>query len=453
MVGHRDRGHGGADRRAGARALVGVGVAAWLAGCAGGGLEGRLAGQVRDGALPAALDAWEAAERPPEGLRAIAAALLEREALGDDAARRRAALGQLVLAGDDGAPVLERLSRPEVPDRVRAAALARRARRGDRGARAALRPYLDSDDQALVAAGALALDAGDGDDRARLLGLLRHPSEGARAVAARALRGAAPDADVRRALADAARRDPHPPARAAAVRSLGAWGVEAVDVLAERLSDPRTSVRLAAVGALVDADRPAAAARLGASFAAPPGPVGVEAARRLLATAPDDRPDEVSRDARTYLRGALRAGNPTVRAQAGVALASLGREVTALADAVARALEVEPDAEVRLALAAALFRGERHRAAGREALVALLDADAGNATVQAASLLARASPEAERPLATLRAALADGDAGERRVAARALAVDAGRPDLAAAALRDDDPTVRVAAAGAILAAA
>ena len=45
------------------------------------------------------------------------------------------------------------------------------------------------------------------------------------------------------------------------------------------------------------------------------------------------------------------------------------------------------------------------------------------------------------------------DAALRRVAARGLARDAGRPDLARRAFHDDDPLVRIHAAGGLLAAA
>ncbi|HBQ13741.1 MAG TPA: hypothetical protein DEF51_22265, partial [Myxococcales bacterium] len=49
-----------------------------------------------------------------------------------------------------------------------------------------------------------------------------------------------------RALAEAARVDPDPAVRAAAVGSLALAGPAGVDALRERLGDPMSSVRLAA---------------------------------------------------------------------------------------------------------------------------------------------------------------------------------------------------------------
>jgi len=71
--------------------------------------------------------------------------------------------------------------------------------------------------------------------------------------------------------------------------------------------------------------------------------------------------------------------------------------------------------------------------------------------IQAAALLAARGEEAA--IERLRAALTDEDGLRRRVAARLLAVDAGRPHEILGLLSDADPLVRIQAAGGILAAA
>jgi HEAT repeat protein len=71
--------------------------------------------------------------------------------------------------------------------------------------------------------------------------------------------------------------------------------------------------------------------------------------------------------------------------------------------------------------------------------------------LQAAVLLASRDHEGAR--ARLREALESESALDRRTAARALAQRAGEPDAVRALLEDDDPMVRIYAAGGILAAA
>lgn len=426
------------------------------------------------GDVPAALDAWNAGQ-PGEGdpsnlgdLQAIAAALLEAAARGDDPRERRAAIGQLGLAGAPGRTILGRIGRdPDASPPVAAAALAALARRGDRGARDRLRRFLDTDDQRVRGAAALSLEPGSGDDRARLLALLDDPSTPARQVAAQRLRRAAPDPEVRLALARTARVDPSPGVRATAVRSLGRFGEQAFGVLRERLSDPAAGVRMAAVAALVQANRPAAEDLVGGLFAAPPGRAGIEAARLVLqgaeppgddqVAAPDDVSGTLALDARTYLRGALVAGEPSLRAQAGIALSSL-RGWPELEAAVAERLPAEPDPGVRLSLAVALISGDVARDEGRAAIEALLDIEPpGMPTLQAAAIVLDRRgdpphPRASEALALLEGFLARGTRVERQAAARALAREAGAPAKAARGLGDDDPLVRIHAAGGILAA-
>ena len=108
-----------------------------------------------------------------------------------------------------------------------------------------------------------------------------------------------------------------------------------------------------------------------------------------------------------------------------------------------------PEASVRLGMARALLGHEGAEEEARETLRALMEGE-GMAAVQAAALLAKEGEDAA--LTRLEAALEAESALLRRVAARALARDAERPDAARPALRDEDPTVRIHAAGGILAA-
>lgn len=285
------------------------------------------------------------------------------------------------------------------------------------------------------------------DETTQLVTLLKHTGGDVRAAAAKALRGAASSGPAYAALAEAARVDPLPKVRAAAVRSLGAYGALGFEQLRERLSDADHGVRMAAVGALVEADRERAVSVIGTLLEISPGPAGVEAAR-VLATGEG----EGAQTARAFLRRALVSGEPNVRAQAAVALSSLPAN-DALVPALLEALEREQDATVRRAVAGILIERPATRGKAIEVLRAMMDEE-GHAMnrVQAAALLARngATPEATRALAEF---MREGEPDIRRTAARALARDALEPDAARTALRDEDALVRIHAAGGILAAA
>jgi hypothetical protein len=213
-------------------------VAAWLvvgvwlaAGC-----TGALQSEVRSAAdrrdPEAAIEAYGAlrdAKGPhPGALARVAMAVLEDAALGDDDGLRDAALSELRMAERAGEPALRRIVDADAPEAAvaRAVALEVLASRGRRGRRRALRGLLDGDDPRVVAAAVTALDAVR--DRARLLAFMDRPTSVVRAAAARQLAGARASAEVRWALADAARRDPDPAVRAAATRALSAQGPAAV---------------------------------------------------------------------------------------------------------------------------------------------------------------------------------------------------------------------------------
>lgn len=383
----------------------------------------------------------------PSLLARIAALVIEIEVESGGDTERSAGLHQLDLAGTEGLPVLDRLSRQSEHEVVRARALEILARRGDSGATAALRGMLDSEDAQVVAAAVTTLDATDDVDA--LLGYLTHTSGDVRSAAARTLRGSAPVGRARAALAEAARVDPLPSVRSAAVRSLGVYGPEAFEPLRERISDPDGAVRMAAVGALMSADGDRAAAVIAGLLEMTPTRAGIEAARVLADRSDAQQGAEGAVTARAFLRRALVATETDLRSQAAVALSSL-RDTSGLDDVLAELLDGETEVRVRLAVAGILLHRPGHEAGGRAALEALLPAGDMPA-IQAAALLAQDT--GHRPARrTLARAMRSSEAELRRAAARALARDAMEPDAARRALRDPDAIVRIHAAGGILAA-
>lgn len=402
--------------------------------------------------VPSALDAYERF-READGADAdllgyVAALLLEQSALGDDGAARDAALAQLRMAGTEGRPALRRISEQRERPVARAKALAALAARGDDQAEALLYALLDEDDPALLAP---AVDAIDPQTEApRLVALLEHTAAEVRAAAAKRLPGAAPDGAAMLALSLVARVDPESRVRSAATAALGAFGDAVFDTVRGRLSDPESAVRLAAVRALVQANRMRALGALGSLLATPPSPAGIEAARFVALTGarhePGVTPDGLT-DARAYLRTALRTADSSLRSQAAIALVSLPEE-SSLDDALLVALGAEVDATAKLGIARALLGREAGDEAARAALHELLDAG-GVPAIQAAGLLGEHD---EAAIDLLLRMLEAESPFHRRVAGRVLARGAMRPDAARAALRDEDELVRIHTAGGILAA-
>ena len=413
----------------------------------GGGPRGRVASAIDAEDVPGALSGYEEL-RQTEGtdldlLARIATLVLLREVHGDDDVRRRAALTQLSLAGTRGEPILVQLSESPGVTPARLGALGVLARRGHREAQLALRGLGDREDPAILSIVMLGMDPEL--DRDLLLLHARAEDAGLRAAAVRALRPAASVGSVREALEHIARVDEDAAVRAAAVSSLGAAGGAAVEALRERLGDPASRVRLAAVGALAAVAPEAARETLGPLLEVSVSPAGIEAAR-LLALQEDA---QTASRAREFLSRALSSPEPSLRIQAGVALTGLPRATQAPMRAVREALAREADPAVRLAFARALWR--REDPVARQTFEALLRSD-GVPQIQAASYLAEQVPEARRVLVR---ALADTEANPlvRRTAARALARDARAPELVRRHLRDPDALVRIFAAGGILAVA
>jgi len=396
--------------------------------------------------LAAAREAYESFRSvdgdDPALLGRVAALLLREEAESNDPERRDAAMMQLRMGGVAAQWTLDALARDTDHPVARAQALSALDALGQSWVAPYLAVLADSQDPELRALSLAALDVAL--DRSTLLGALADAHAEVRRAAAVALGKGGPDDATRVALAEVARVDPERGVRVAATNALGSFGPEAVDALRGRLGDPFSSVRLAAVGALLRADAHAGAAAVSALLATPPSPAGIEAARRLSALA--DGSDTDRESARVYLRAVLHTHDATLRSQAAVALASLADD--SMDASLREALASETDRGVRLGLARALMR--RDAEAALPTLRALLAGDDMPA-IQAAALLAARGEEAA--IERLRAALTDEDGLRRRVAARLLAVDAGRPHEILGLLSDADPLVRIQAAGGILAAA
>ncbi|MFO0686469.1 MAG: HEAT repeat domain-containing protein [Sandaracinus sp.] len=426
---------------------IGSLVALVAAGC-GGGMRLGVSSALDRRDVPGAIDAYERL-RESDGddvalLTRIASLLLEDAAASSDETSREAALTQLSLAGTVGRPVLERLA-----EGGSVHALALLAQVGSGSAREALRGRVGDPDPAVRAAAVLGLSAEA--DRAQLITLATESSARVRAAACTRLAELAPDSDARLVLEERARIDPDPSVRGAAVRALGDYGASAVALLRERLSDPIASVRMGAVAALLHADRDGARASLASLFEMPPSAQGIEAAR-LLATAVDrDAPptDADAERSRAFLVGALSATDGALRGQAAVALVTLPHSES-LDRALTEALAREPDATVRLQIARALITSSGTEQGAHEALVALSTVDASMTALQASIELAtRGDHDAAL---RIEQAMHGADIPLRRTAARALARDAMEPARVAPALEDPDASVRIAAAGGILAA-
>ena len=449
--------------------LLLVGVLA-TAGC-GAGPRGRVVAAVAAGDVPRAIGEYESFRRHdgPDGelLAEVAGLILEQEALGpspampsahratmrtdgDGAAeaerRSTTAFAQLVLAGTQGSPIIERLAAQRGAWLLRAKALGTLVDRGDEDARRELRALLDDDSGLVVAEAVRSLDPRR--DHERILALAGHPHAAVRQRAVRMLASSAPDGRSRALLSEVARVDPDGGVRAAAVRSLGAFGRSAIDVLRDRLGDPDHGVRMAAVGALVAADRELGLMAVEPLLGMAPTASGIEAARWLAQGDADQAGNGVV-TARAFLLRALAAADAAARAQAAIALTSLRADPT-IDRALLEALATEDDDQVRLSLATALAGRDGAETASREALLALSAGD-GIPAIQASALLA-ADGHAEA-LARLKRALRSPNATERRVTARLLAREVLQPDAARPALRDRDAMVRIHAAGGILAAA
>lgn len=431
-------------------ALLAIGLLVPGAGCVSGRRAAVLSAlEAHDTAR--ALEAYEtlrsADGEEPALLARIAANLLEAEAEGSDAQRRREALSALRTAGTVSRQVFLRLRYSTTPV-VRATALASLASYGEYGAEAELRPFIDHEDWDVVSEAVTVFSAAS--DHARLVALLAHPAASVRRAALTKLVLAHATDALRPELTKMARLDPDASVRAVATKGLGDFGEVAFEPLRDRLHDEAVSVRLAAVRQLLKVDELRGRAALFDLLAMPPSLTSVEAAKTLLIA--DTSQAMAAGEASAALVRATRHAQDHVREQAARLWLSLEPKVATTA--IVTLLDGVLTAQAQLALASALLEidGEAQRKAA-EVLATLLE-EPGLLAVQAATRLLRVDDEqiGRHALKALKRGLSHDASAVRRSAARALARDAVRPDLARTALNDRDPSVRIQAAGAILAA-
>jgi HEAT repeat protein len=424
-------------------------VALGLAGC-GGESSAAVTAALRRGQMEQALTAYDRAAADPGALRAIALAVVEREAWSRDRNRSTHAVAALQRAGSAAAPALRRIAAATRDPVLRARAQAALGRLGDDAARDALRTQLSAQDPDVQAVAVEVLDPVA--EAPALCRLAQAPASAPRLAAVNALRSAPASPETLLVLTRAARLDPELAVRLAALRALPAQGPAGVDAIEARLADPEQAVRLLAIGMLVQADYARAERRLSSYLATDASPEGIESARMLLGN-----PLRAPESAIAQLERALAARDNALRAAAAVALMST-RDQRVLPLAQAHAAH-EPARSVRLCLALALsgtvqaLRGGDSSAAlhseGRELLAALM---AGQDVVgsQAAAELARRGDA--RAVQRLQVLLHSHDATVRRVVVDALGGDLRRPRDVRSSLLDPDAAVRLSAASAILAA-
>ena len=381
--------------------------------------------------------------------------------------------GAIEAAGEDrealGVVALEILAAGMNDPDTRSAS-ARGLRAAGYVARATLRELSRSDDAVVSALAAEAL-AGQGDGRARrsLEGRLDHPDGMVRAAALRALargrrdptfflpfledtdsrvRAAAVDglgrlegvsaaAAAAAPLAEAARRDPQPQLRAAALRALARvdGGSLLLDTIRAALGDAEVPVRQAAIAVLGRSDDRDSAESLLRERMSAGEPAEAVRAAAILARWGDE-------DAREHLRLLLREGNPALAGAAAIGAAQVGEEML---EPLMAALE-RPEPEIRMQVAASLMTmGQYDRAA--EELARLLG-HPGWLGIQAALALL-----GERELIArehIERGLDHEDVQIRALTASVCGRLPGGVGLARRVLQDDSPRVRVAAAAAII---
>jgi HEAT repeat protein len=376
-------------------------------------------------------------------LSEIAEALIEREAKAPEKARRDAAFREMRLSGNGAKRVLLRLSQGGDASIPRAKALELLMDLGDGGAKEDLLASLGSTEPEIIS---VALGAFDPEtDVGRVLKALESPWPEVRQKAAVLLGRAHPQSDVRIALTEAVRLDPEPKVRSAALISLATYGAESLPTIEPLLSDQNLSVRQAAIRALVRADYNQAEHVLDKYLNAVSGPEGVEAARQLIIGKTSDKGSAAG--AFNYLYRALSSSDPAIRAQAAVTLDGLPVDSIDVKKVVAY-LEKEKAPAVKLLLATTLLSVPEANRAVDSALLEIMNKGGVPGAQAAAERAVRGDQNALQKLFDSRS---DPSVLIRRVVVRLIARKLGHPHEVFNRLCDDDSSVRVIAAGAILA--
>ncbi len=406
-------------------------------GCAASGTTERARDSARHGELRGAYASYQRSHDRAL-LRAIAAGLLEHDALSPDARSAHAAFSEIAAAGDKGRALLLRLNTDGTPARVRALALCQLSALGDGLARSELRALVSVSDQEIVDLAYGALDVAR--DRALLVAALSATRTERRLAALHVLAHAEPQPTLAAALSERAQLDPATEARVAALRALEAQGPGAAPSVLRVLEDPSEPVRLAAIAALPRLDVAAAEQALSRWLSGEPSAESIEAARALLTA---HAAHEAVRAARV-LSLALEASSSALRGRAATTLRALP-----LAErdqrAVKERLERETVPEIRLLLALALAPSDSQVRATFLSLSKLSSVTGSQAALELARL------GDETGLTVLRSLVASPVAAVRSSAARALGHELDHPEDIAALLLDEDPGVRRSAAGALLA--
>jgi len=378
-------------------------------------------------------DAVGAARDDRGALREIALEILVG-AMGDPATRASAARG-LEGAGPQAGTELEELvsSDDAVAGALAAAAL---LALGDDETIPLLEERLGHPDGQARAAAVRALGPLAG-DREFFEHHLRDSDDRVRLAAVAALPRASDEGFPVELLADAARRDPAPAVRGAALRALGRAAPDEVllEVAGEGLRARALPVRLAAIAAIAQAEDHVAAAALLEGPLLGEEPVEAVRAAAVLATWDDDR-------GRQHLARALAGSSVTTASAAAVAASQVG---ASMVEALGTALE-RSEPEVRMHAAASLLRlDELERAI--PALTTLMESP-GWLGLQAALALAPARGREARE--RISRALDAEDPALRAFAALSTDRVSGGLGVVRRAMADDAIEVRVAGATAVL---
>jgi hypothetical protein len=423
-----------------AKSRVWFALCAWLCACGAPAAQTRVVFDVQHGAYAAALKTYQAHGHDRALLRAMAQAILESAAELPDPQRQHGAFSEFVLLGTRARPMLEHLAEAERSNAIRARALAQLWALGDHSARSRLRPLAFDSDAEVADLAYPALDAET--DAALLRAALSAPRSARRLAALRVLSQATDSQPLTlRELAEIAAVDPEPSLRAAALRALARYGAPAQFAFERALrEESAASVRVAAIEAFARALPEPAARQLDLQLGAAISEQSLAAAVALLRMRP---PHEPAR-AQDALARALSSFDVALRAQAAVLVSNLPEAERDRA-ALRAQLKLETNQEVMLALASALGPDDP---AAHAALQALAQGATLAAAQAAFELASRGDAAAEARLVALRGS---PSRITRITIARLLGRGLRDPEAIAGLLADSDPSVREAAAGAVLA--
>lgn len=373
----------------------------------------------------------------------IAEALLEREARALDRSRRNASFAQLRLAGTGAKHVLRHLADGKSTSIPRAKALELLSDLGDGRAKETLRGLVNSTEPEIVAAALSSLDPET--DKRQILHALQSSSAEVRRGAALLLAGLSSQRDVRISLVKVINQDSNPNVRSAAIVSLTKHAAESSEIIRKMVVDADPRIRLAAIRGLVRTDYTRAEPILDKVLEAETSDEGIEVARFLIVERGTDK--KALDLALAYLYRALSASEPVVRAHAAVALDGLPVDLIRSQKLLER-LEKEESPMVKLPLAMILLSQRQAKPVVDQTLSELMRQGGVEGAQAAAERAALGDRNALRKLFRLRSS---PSIPIRRVAVRLISRRLGHPEKIARSLCDDDPMVRIIAAGAILA--